>query len=707
MINGIGGNRMTETIVSYPRQDARTVGFTLGVPHSFAIAPDGSRIAFLRARSGTDRNTCLWVRDTETGIERLVADPGQLLGSAVESLSPVERARRERVRQAAGGVVSFATDDAVSMAAFTLSGQIFVVRLADPDQDSPARGLTTPRPVIDPRPDPTGSHIAYVVEGTLRVTSADGSGDRALAGPEGPNVSYGLAEFVAAEEMGRTRGFWWSPDGRRLLVARVDTTPVTRWHIADPANPDVPPVEVAYPAAGTANAAVSVIIAGLDGTVTPVAWDPSDAPYLTAVHWSAGGPPLLQVCSRDQRTMRVLAVADDGSVNLVCEDTDPAWVDVVAGTPAWTTDGDLVRVAARDGAYRLMIGDDAVTPQGLNVSDVLDVGDDVLLRATSDDPAQLHVYAAGRGGVSAVTTEPGWHAAARSGEVTVTTSQSLAWPGRRVRMLRDGDLASEITSLAQTPVIEPEVTFFTAGPDELRCALLLPRRHRPGSAKLPVLCDPYGGPAGQRVVSARGAYLTPQWFADQGFAVLIADGRGTPGRGPAWDRLIKFDEATPNVEDQVTALEAAAAACPDLDLTRVGIRGWSHGGYLAALAVLRRPDVFHAAVAGAPVTDKRLYDTFYTERYLGLPDERPEAYDHNSLIADAPKLQRPLMLIHGLIDDNVVVAHTLRLSAALLAAGRPHTVLPLSGVTHMARQEEVAENLLLLQVDFLKNALGG
>jgi dipeptidyl-peptidase-4 len=264
----------------------------------------------------------------------------------------------------------------------------------------------------------------------------------------------------------------------------------------------------------------------------------------------------------------------------------------------------------------------------------------------------------------------------------------------------------EIPSLAETPVLDPEVTFFTAGPHEVRCALLLPRGHQAGSARLPVLCDPYGGPAAQRVVSALGAYLVPQWFADQGFAVLIADGRGTPGRGPAWDRLIKFDEATPNVEDQVAALQAAAAAHPDLDLSRVGIRGWSHGGYLAALAVLRRPDVFHAAVAGAPVTDKQLYDTFYTERYLGLPDEYPDVYRHNSLIADAPMLERPLMLIHGLVDDNVVVAHTLRLSSALLAAGRPHTVLPLSGVTHMARQEEVAENLMLLQVDFLRNALG-
>ena len=157
--------------------------------------------------------------------------------------------------------------------------------------------------------------------------------------------------------------------------------------------------------------------------------------------------------------------------------------------------------------------------------------------------------------------------------------------------------------------------------------------------------------------------------------------------------------------DQVEALHSAAGQYPDLDLSNVAIRGWSFGGYLAALAVLRRPDVFHAGIAGAPVTDWRLYDTGYTERYLGHPDFSPANYDRSSLLADAPNLSRPLMIIHGLADDNVVVAHSLRLSSALLAAGRPHTVLPLSGVTHMAAQEEVAENLLLLQVDFLRSAL--
>jgi len=249
---------------------------------------------------------------------------------------------------------------------------------------------------------------------------------------------------------------------------------------------------------------------------------------------------------------------------------------------------------------------------------------------------------------------------------------------------------------------------FRAGTREIQTAVLFPSWHQPGQGRLPVLLDPYGGPHTQRVVKARGAYLVPQWFAEQGFAVVIADGRGTPGRGPGWERAVAGDLAGPVLEDQVDALAAAADLFGDLDTGRVAIRGWSFGGYLAALAVLRRPDVFHAAIAGAPVTDWRLYDTHYTERYLGLPDSDAEAYDRSSLIILAERAvvtPRPLMLIHGLADDNVVVAHTLRMSAALLAAGYPHAVLPLSGITHIASRETVAENLLLLQLDFLRRTL--
>jgi dipeptidyl-peptidase 4 len=220
-----------------------------------------------------------------------------------------------------------------------------------------------------------------------------------------------------------------------------------------------------------------------------------------------------------------------------------------------------------------------------------------------------------------------------------------------------------------------------------------------------VLLDPYGGPHALRAVQAHNALLGSQWFADQGFAVVIIDGRGTPGRGAAWERAVHLDLATAVLEDQVDGLRAAAEQHGVLDLERVAIRGWSFGGYLAALAVLRRPDVFHAAIAGAPVTEWRLYDTHYTERYLGDPNTQPDVYDASSLLPLADGLTRPLLLVHGLADDNVLAAHTLQLSSALLAAGAPHEVLPLAGITHLAASAVVAENLLLHQLDFLRRSL--
>jgi dipeptidyl-peptidase 4 len=304
-------------------------------------------------------------------------------------------------------------------------------------------------------------------------------------------------------------------------------------------------------------------------------------------------------------------------------------------------------------------------------------------------------------GMGRLTFVPGVHSAAAGGATVVVRSAGLGHDGTRTWVLGGGALASH----AETPLVRPNVTLSRGGERRLATAVLLPA-DAAADARLPVLLDPYGGPHAQRVLAARDQYLTSQWFADQGFAVVVIDGRGTPGRGSAWERGVHLDLAGPVLEDQVAGLHAAAEADRRLDLTRVAIRGWSFGGYLAALAVLRRPDVFHAAVAGAPVTEWRLYDTHYTERYLGNPNTDPAPYDRSSLLADAPRLERPLLLVHGLADDNVVAAHTLQLSSALLAAGRPHQVLPLSGVTHMTPQEVVAENLLLLQLDFLRAALG-
>jgi dipeptidyl-peptidase-4 len=706
--------------MTFPKQHARTQRFTLGAPRSFSPSPDGERVAFLRSPSGTDRTNLLWLLDTTTGEERIAADPRALLAGVEEELSPEEQARRERTREGSAGIVGYAVDQAVELAAFPLSGRLFIAEL----RAGTTRELPVPGPVVDPRPSPDGQLIAYVARGALRVVHADGTGDRALAEPADPKHTWGLAEFIAAEEMNRHRGFWWSPEGDRLLAAHVDDSPVHRWWIADPAHPSNPPAEVGYPAAGTPNARVTLALLGLDGSRTEVVWDQDRYPYLARVHWSAAGAPLLLVQSRDQRSQVYLSVdTQTGGTAPVLEESDPVWLELFSGVPAWSPDGELVRIADRDDARMLMVADRPLTGARLHVRAVLDVAEDGILVSASSGPeaeaqpeagdrelGEVHVYRVAENGVERVSGTPGVHSAVRGGPLTVLSSSCLDRPGATVRVLRDGKEIAQIASYAERPLLTARPTLVAAAERRIPAAVLLPTGYRASDGPLPVLLDPYGGPHGQRVVAAHNAHLTSQWFADQGFAVIVADGRGTPGRSPAWEKSIAGDFAGATLDDQVDALRALADAHP-LDLDRVAIRGWSYGGYLAALAVLRRPDVFHAGIAGAPVTDWRLYDTHYTERYLGDPAECGNVYDANSLVTQAglsvpAELARPLMIIHGLADDNVVAAHTLRLSSALLAAGRPHEVLPLSGVTHMTPQEQVAENLLLLQVDFLKKSLG-
>jgi dipeptidyl-peptidase-4 len=306
-------------------------------------------------------------------------------------------------------------------------------------------------------------------------------------------------------------------------------------------------------------------------------------------------------------------------------------------------------------------------------------------------------------GLTNLTPVDGIVSASAGGSVTVTRTATLT-ASRAMFAVHADNREIGIRSLAEEPLVNPNVRIMTVGGRRIPVAVLTPRDG--GNGKLPVLFDPYGGPHAQRVLASNAAFATSQWFADQGYVVVVADNRGTPGLGSAWEREVFRDLAGPVLEDQVEVALALEGIEPRADTSRIAIRGWSFGGYLAALAVLRAPGVFRAAIAGAPVTDWRLYDTHYTERYLGNPAVDDAPYAATSLIEDAHLLTRPLLLIHGLADDNVVAAHTLQFSSALLAAGKPHEVLPLSGVTHMTPQEVVAENLLLHQLEFLRRTVG-
>ncbi len=697
---------MTESL---PRLAARTGNFRRGLPNSFVVSPDGARVLFLRTASGTSGAGALWRLDVATGHETLLADPVALL-SEDEQLTAAERVRRERLRIAGSGIVSFSTDHDVALAAFALSSRLFVVDVAA----GRVRELSTVQPVFDPQLDPTGRQVAYAGGRSLRVvTVADGT-DRELVGPEPDEpaeVVWGQAEFIAGEELDRGTGYWWAPDGRAVLVERYDETPVSVWHVSDPAFPEREPTRVRYPQAGTANAVVGLSVVTDEGARVDVGWRSDTAldgqvlEYLVHVEWS-GARPVLTLLSRDQRRLEYRAVdTSTGSTTLLRVVTDDAWVELLPGTPRVLADGRLLHAMDVGDTRRLYLDDDAVTPPNVLIGSVLAVEADAVIAQIVPRLGSIALARLGFDASVELLSDPaGVAGGAYAGGTLVCAQQDLASTATATRVRREG-VDTTVASVAEPAPVQPAVHTLEAGAGESAIAVLFPTGHERGSRRLPMLLDPYGGPHGQRVVNAGRAYAISQWFADQGFVVVVADGRGTPGRGPVWERLAKHDRAG-TADDQAAAVQRVAALYPDdVDTTRVAVRGWSFGGYLAALCVLRHPDVFHAAVAGAPTTDERLYDTCYSERYLGHPSTDDDVYEANSLIPLAAGLRRPLMIIHGLADDNVYVAHSLRLSTALLAAGRTHEVLPLSGITHLAGDEVVAENLLLLQLDFLRRSL--
>ena len=629
-------------------------------------------------------------------------------------------------------------------------------------------------PVLNPRIAPDGEHVLYTTGSYLMLVDIGGElGDRITAvygvsvededgNPAENTWKIGLAEFVAGEEMDRYDGFWWAPDSQHVLFESFDTADEPTWYISDPADPENPAAGRRYPRALTRNADVYLTVitlafdendryAGITGNAD-VDWDREAYEYVAAVNWRRGHDPLVLVQNRRQTRDQVLevAVAADGAAlgatRVLEEHANDQWIDLIHGTPAYTPDGRLVcplNDMAAD-TNRLTVDGRPFTPAGWNVRAVLDVTDDdvlaVVQRApeiatevprawagsgTASDAESLFgghdarsfdvVSIDYNGTITPVTTDPGQWTASRGERGIVVSGRDMRSARAQMRHIL-GEQSATISSTAAEPGFAPNVTFTRLGEHQLYTAIIAPSPSSPyaHSDKLPVLMKPYGGPGFQQVVASQSFYWEGQWWADQGFLVVTADGRGTTGRGPAWDRAIFENMKDVTLADQIEAVNALPEAVsrlnadgrrpgvPAPDLDKVCMIGWSYGGFLSALAVLDAPNVFKAACAGAPPTDWTLYDTHYTERYLGLD---PDVYRRNGIVQDAPGLVRPLMLIHGFADDNVTIAHSLRLSQALMAAGRPHTFLPLTGITHMTNDETVAENLLTLQRDFLRDAL--
>lgn len=660
---------------SYPRQAAATGQFRHGQPRTFR-ATDTS-VYFLRSEGGRAPALHLHRWDHTTGAFEVI-----LRGSG-DAMTAAERALRERLRESAFGITAYDVrrDRVVASAA----GHLLLW-----DAEAGARTLDV-QAAYDPRLSPDGKWVSWIEGGALTVCAWDGSQRRVITGGD-DGCSWAVVDFIAAEELSRSRGYWWLPDSSGLLVQRTDDSAVPVWYRADAAFPASPPVAQRYPHAGADNAEVELWRFDLDGDGGRIELD---GEYLVD---AAGG----WISTFDRAQTRLLVTDPDGERVCLLEQTP--WLDVMPGLPRRVTDRVIAWVDAE--RRQLTINGVAASPADVQIRSFVGAVGEALFVLACQDPAESRLARIDDAGFTWLSPA-GSHVSAMVEAGLIVTSE-VHWSSERtIVTVRGSDYAplTEVANLAETPVVAPAPQRLPAPVNDVQTVVLWPTED-PGGP-LPVLMNPYGGPHAQRVLAARNSYASAQWLADQGFCVIIADGHGTPGQSPAWEHSVAGNLRDLALADQVDALQRVADHFPGrVDTDRVGILGWSYGGYLAALAVLDRPDVFHAAVAGAPVTEWRLYDTAYTERYLGDPRTDPAPYEHSSLLPLAPQLQRPLLLIHGLGDDNVFAAHTLRMSTALLHAGRAHEVLPLAGVTHMTPQPDVAENLLVLQVDFFHRHLG-
>jgi dipeptidyl-peptidase-4 len=571
-------------IVDFSELTDRTGGFRFGAPHAVTVGGDGARVVFLRSAGPTDPAPGLWVLTTATGAETMIAE---------------------------GPVDSYAVDARARTAAFAAGGRLFRADLSS----FAVTPIPTDHPVDDPRPDPAGRHIGYVTPaGCLRVVGRDGT-DYLLAGePDGTSwrdpggVRWGVAD-VSARQFGRTRGWWWSPDGAQILAVR---------------------------AAGT----ISLHLLDLDGGWVDVHWDRETYPYVVDARWSEAGGPLITVLRRMQQHGLVLSVDPrTGETQVHAELADARWVEPVAGTPRHLPDGRVLvgGELAHDGfdARCLFADGSLLTPPDLYVRRVLGVlprpgapaaGPDLIVEGTDGDPATQGVFrirtslGGGETQATALTGAPGWHHGAVGGDVVVI--DRTVWRGEA----RIGDLRS----LSRPLPYRPRPALDRVTDRRLPTAVLYPTRHVAGSS-LPVLLALGDGPLRQHVILGEAAWQERQWWAEQGFAVVSVDGRGTPGVAPSFEKVVHRRLVDVALSDQADALRALAGKHPDLDLNRVAARGAGLGGWLAGMAVLRRPHEFRCAVARDPVFDWADLPVAFAERYLGRLADSADVYAHHSL----------------------------------------------------------------------------
>lgn len=705
---GCAGGERRNTVIdtSFLRDLTETRNFSNGRPTGIQLTPAGDAVLYLQS-GPRDVVRSLYEMNVESGEIRCLARAEDILSGNTETLSPEEKARRERMRESGAGLTSFQLSEDGSRVLTSLSGRLYVIDRASGAVTALAE--SDAGPAIDPKFSPDGRYVSCIRSYDIHLIDLESNTDRALTTGGTQDITHGIAEFVAQEEMDRRSGYWWSGDSRLIAYEVADLTGVPMRYIADPLHPNAEPLGWRYPNAGANNAAVKLGVIEVAGGGTRWAdWDSAKYPYLAAVHWGKDAPLTIQVQTRLQQET-VLYRIDPATLELteLVKETDPAWVNLDPDMPKWIDDGKrFLWTSERSGENRLELHaadgtlENSFELNGIRFDGVVSYhkADRTVIMGGGPTPVETKLYRLSleTGAITSLTDQRGEHSGVFSKEGDAWVHAASLSDGRIMQTLKklDGSTIREMPSAAVDPAILPSVEWTSVNIDSraFQAAIIRPRNFKHG-AKYPIIASVYGGPGSRMVHASSRSYLREQWLADLGFIVIAADGRGTKGLGRDWERTVYRNVIDIPVNDQAAIIQSLAKQYMELDRSRVGVYGWSFGGYFSAMAVLKRPDVFHAAVAGAPVTDWEDYDTHYTERYMGLPSDNVEGYRVCNASIYADTLSRPLLLIHGTTDDNVYFQHTMLLHNALFLSGRPHDLLVLNGFTHMVPDPMVSTRL--------------
>ncbi len=665
-------------------------------PRSLRLSPDGSLLTSLRPRDDDRQRFDLWATDTATGTTRMLVDSTKFGGGA---LSEAEKMQRERTRIGGSrGIVDYDWAPDGKSILVPLDGDLYGAAL-----DGSVRRLTdTPQGELDATVSPKGRYVSFVRDQNLFLTDLTNGTERRLTRDGGGTLSWGLAEFVAQEEMDRQKGAWWSPDDTRIAVARVDESGVAIVSRAAIGADGTKVYDQRYPRAGAANADVQLFVLRVDGPgVVQVDLGPNADIYLARVDWGADGKTLyVQRESRDQQTLDLLRVDPaTGKSTIVFSETAKTWLNLHDNFRA-LADGSILWSSERDGfshLYRWNVGRwTQLTSGPWMVRDVVGVDEKqglVYFTGNRETPVEQHLYSVPlTGGPVSRLTEAGWWNTAtmsRDARRVIITRSNANQPGQVyladaagtwLRWIEENAVERGPYAPYLAAHVKPQFGTITAADGSVLHTRLLKPRLAPGE-RAPVFVQVYGGPgAGRQVMNAWGGALQ-QYLVQNGWIVFSVDGRGTPDRGVAFESQIYRAMSGVEVDDQLAGVNWLKSQ-PFADPGRIAVSGWSYGGYMTLRLLQRAPGVFAAGVAGAPVTKWDLYDTHYTERYMGTPQGDAAAYAKASPIEHADAIADPLLLIHGMADDNVVFENSTALMAKLQAAGKPFDTMVYPGQTH-------------------------